>query len=147
MLALRLGSYSIVVTREGTPCLSRLKSIARYLRLCSPPRKRTVVRPMLFRPPDPLRGSSRALHGLSVVSSSKSLTDRNRLPGEVGLYFLMPITAYPSVSYPALAAKESVFYHTSEVIARDWIARWPDSCYPHVDSKNSGAVSPGFNFT
>src|SRR5919199_868978 len=39
MRAERLGSYSMVATRAGTPSLSRLKSMRRYRRLCPPPRR------------------------------------------------------------------------------------------------------------
>jgi len=45
MLAERLGSYSRRRTVAKQSCLSRLKSMTRYLRLLPPPRWRTVMRP------------------------------------------------------------------------------------------------------
>jgi hypothetical protein len=76
MRAERLGSYSIVATLAGTPRLSRLKSMMRYIRLCPPPRRRIVMWPELLRPPLRRRGSSKLFSGLSVVISAKSETVR-----------------------------------------------------------------------
>ena len=84
----RFGSYSMCVTRAGTPSLSwRRKSMIRYIRLWPPPRWRTVMKPWLFRPPFFLSGSVRHFSGFLFlsVSSEKSLTDALRRPGLVGL--------------------------------------------------------------
>ena len=51
MRAERFGSYSIVATLPGMSCLSRLKSMTRYSRLCPPPRHHDVSSPVLLRPP------------------------------------------------------------------------------------------------
>ena len=70
MRAERPGSYSIVTTVAGMPCLSRLKSIARSLRLLPPPRKRMVMSPELRRPPDRILPSTSGLCGFDEVMSS-----------------------------------------------------------------------------
>src|SRR5215471_3710086 len=91
MRAVRLGSYSIVATLPGTPALSRLKSMRRYVRRPSPPRWRTVILPWLLRPARLGRFSSRLLSGSVAVISSKLGVDMKRRPGLVGLYFLIGI--------------------------------------------------------
>jgi hypothetical protein len=85
MRAVRFGSYSIAMTRAGTPILSRFQSMMRYMRLAPPPRCRVVMRPLLLRPADFLSGSVSAFSGLVLVISSKVDTDMPRRPGEVGL--------------------------------------------------------------
>src|SRR5205085_7724392 len=91
MRAERLGSYSMVATRAGTPSLSRLKSMRRYRRLWPPPRWRVVMCPWLLRPAFDLRGRRSDLCGSDVVMSSNATTDMPRRPGEVGLYLLIAI--------------------------------------------------------
>src|ERR687886_2900633 len=88
MRALRFGSYSMAITRPGTPILLRFQSITRYSRLWPPPRWRVVMRPLLLRPAVFLSGSVSAFSGLFLVISSKVDTDMPRRPGEVGLYVL-----------------------------------------------------------
>src|SRR5437660_4310897 len=95
MRAERLGSYSIVATRAGTPSLSRLKSMRRYRRLWPPPRWRVVMRPWLFRPAFDLRGRRSGLYGFFVVMSSNATTDMPRRPGDVGLYLLIAMLYRP----------------------------------------------------
>src|SRR5258708_2834603 len=82
----RLGSYSIETTVPGTPVLSRLKSMARSLRLCPPPRCQTVMSPELRRPP--VRGliSVSALCGLLAWMSSFTIVVMNLRDGVIGLY-------------------------------------------------------------
>src|SRR5215831_6212253 len=89
MRAVRLGSYSIVATLPGTPNLSRLKSMRRYVRLPSPPRWRTVILPWLLRPARLGRLSSSLFSGSVAVISSKLAVSMKRRPGLVGLYFLV----------------------------------------------------------
>ena len=55
---MRLGSYSIALTVAGMPSFWRLKSMMRYIRLLPPPWLRTVILPLLLRPPRFLIGSS-----------------------------------------------------------------------------------------
>jgi hypothetical protein len=89
MRAERFGSYSIETTLAATPSFLRLKSIRRYIRLCPPPRNRTVMTPWLFRPPCFWSGTTSDFSGLftfGLVQSAKSLTDPPRRPAEVGLY-------------------------------------------------------------
>src|SRR5919204_6935652 len=86
--ALRFGSYSMAITRPGTPILLRFQSMIRYSRLCPPPRWRVVIRPLLLRPAVFFSGSVSARSGLVLVISSKVDTDIPRRPGEVGLYVL-----------------------------------------------------------
>src|SRR6476620_8716187 len=92
MRAELLGSYSIDTTVAGTPLLSRLKSIARSLRLCPPPRCQMVMSPALRRPPVRSLMCVSGLCGLSVVSSSLVSVVLNRNDGVVGLYVLIPIS-------------------------------------------------------
>src|SRR5947207_5361728 len=86
MRALRLGSYSMAMTRPAIPILLRFQSMIRYSRLWPPPRWRVVMRPLLLRPAVFLSGSVSAFSGLVLVTSSKVDTDIPRRPGEVGLY-------------------------------------------------------------
>ena len=72
MRAERLGSYSIAATLPGTPNLSRLKSIIRYLILPRPPRWRMVTRPLLLRPADCESETTRLRSGFDFVISAKS---------------------------------------------------------------------------
>ena len=82
MRAERLGSYSMAATLAGMPTLSqRLKSMMRYKRLWPPPRKRTVIRPWLFRPPVFFRGLTRDFSGSVLVISEKSATVMKRRLG------------------------------------------------------------------
>src|SRR5919107_5589069 len=96
MYADRLGSYSIVATRAGTPSLRRLKSTLRYRRLAPPPRWRDVLRPCALRPPDFVRPSTSVFSGRSVVTSAKSGYVEKRRPGLVGLGLRIAMRAYPS---------------------------------------------------
>src|SRR5688500_19614900 len=93
MWALRFGSYSISATRPTTPNLLRLKSIFRYARRAPPPRRRDVMRPLALRPPLLRSGSSSDFSGVSRVSSSNELTERNRVPAVIGLNFLVGIVS------------------------------------------------------
>jgi hypothetical protein len=86
----------MLATLAGTPCLSRLKSIARYLRLWPPPRHQEVSWPWLLRPPlDDLPLVS-ALCGRSVVSSSNVRCVWNRLDALIGFLSLIGIAYIPS---------------------------------------------------
>src|SRR5687767_8306803 len=90
MRALRLGSYSMEWTFAGIPTLSRRKSMIRYLRGCPPPLCRTLMRPLLSRPPVRDMVRVRDFSGRTpFVMSSKESPVRKRRPGEVGLYFLI----------------------------------------------------------
>src|SRR5215217_3863535 len=92
MLAVRLGSYSMRSTLPATPALSRLKSITRYSRLCPPPLWRLVTWPWWLRPPVPDSFSVSAFSGRPLwVNSTKSLVERNRVPGVTGLNCLVGI--------------------------------------------------------
>src|SRR5438270_8066659 len=95
MRADRFGSYSIVATLPGTPNLFRLKSMIRYSRRVPPPRCRVVTWPCTFRPLCFLSTSVSGLYGSFVVISSNVETVMPRRPGDVGLYFLIAIDAYP----------------------------------------------------
>src|SRR5919201_4436172 len=86
MRAERFGSYSIAATFAGTPSFVRLKSMTRYRRLWPPPWWRVVIRPLLFRPPFLVTGSTRLFSGFDRVTSSKVETVMKRRPGDVGLY-------------------------------------------------------------
>src|SRR5215470_7439400 len=99
MRAERLGSYSIETTVAGTPALSRLKSMARSLRLYPPPRCQMVMSPLLRRPPVRDLICVSGLCGLSVVSSSlvKVVIDRN--DGVIGLYVLIGINQPSALSH------------------------------------------------
>src|SRR2546423_3090899 len=96
MRAERLGSYSMVATRAGTPSLSRLKSMRRYRRLCPPPRWRVVMRPWLLRPAFDLRGRRSGLYRSGGVAAAKAPTDKPRPPGGGGLDPLITIFFPPS---------------------------------------------------
>jgi hypothetical protein len=48
-----------------------------------------VIRPLLFRPPRFLTGSTRLFSGSDLVTSAKSETVMKRRPGLVGLNFLV----------------------------------------------------------
>src|SRR5687768_10930341 len=85
MRQVRFGSYSMVATFAGIPNLSRLKSIRRYICLCPPPRKRTMIMPVLLRPPFFLMGTMRDFSGVVLVISEKSSTEMNRREGVYGL--------------------------------------------------------------
>src|SRR6266511_4412715 len=93
MRAERLGSYSMVATTAGMPVLSRLKSIARILRLCPPPRCQMVRLPELRRPPVRFFGSVSGLCGRFVVRSSFTCELLKRRVGVIGLYVLIAIVA------------------------------------------------------
>src|ERR687884_1173098 len=91
MRAVRFGSYSMAMTRAGTPSLLRFQSMMRYRRLWPPPRWRVVMRPLLLRPAVFLSGSVSDFSGRRLVISSKVETDIPRRPGGVGLYTLTGI--------------------------------------------------------
>src|SRR5271165_2066360 len=93
MRAERLGSYSIVATVAGTPNLSRLKSIARSLRLWPPPRRQIVRSPELRRPLMRCFDSVSGLCGRFVVRSSFTVVVVNRRVGVTGLYVLIAMFA------------------------------------------------------
>src|SRR5580700_10669969 len=92
-------------TLAGTPSLSaRRKSISRYARLWPPPWCRAVIRPCTFLPPREFSGRTSDFSGSSRVISTKSAPLAPRLPGVVGLYLRMPMTAaISSVSFRRLA--------------------------------------------
>src|SRR5207244_774598 len=75
------------------PSFSRRKSIRRYRRLCPPPCQRLVMWPLLLRPPVRCNGSSSDFSGSVFVTSAKSETERNRVPGVIGRNCRMPISA------------------------------------------------------
>src|SRR4051812_20611394 len=91
MRAERFGSYSIDSTVAGTPAFSRLKSMARSLRLWPPPRCHMVMSPPLRRPPVRSLILVSGLCGRSVVISSFTSVVLKRNDGEVGLYVLIAI--------------------------------------------------------
>src|SRR5512143_2466652 len=93
MRQVRFGSYSTVVTLAGMPNLFRRKSIRRYWRLWPPPWWRVVTCPLLLRPPVRRSGSSSVRSGVALVTSAKSLTERNRVAAVTGLNCRMPISA------------------------------------------------------
>src|SRR6266850_4201004 len=93
MRAVRLGSYSMLATRAGIANLSRRKSMRRYCRLCPPLIYRLVIWPLLLRPPVRRSGSSSDFSGSLFVTSAKSETERNRVPGVIGRNCRMPISA------------------------------------------------------
>src|SRR5215471_10422392 len=104
MRAVRFGSYSIVATLPGTPNLSRLKSMRRYVRRPSPPRWRTVTLPWLLRPARLGSFSRRLFSGSVAVISSKLAVAMKRRPGLVGLYFLTGISLQaPEQAFQPLA--------------------------------------------
>src|SRR5215831_17284292 len=93
-------------TLAGMPSLSaRLKSITRNARLWPPPWCLTVIRPCTFLPPRPCSGRTSDFSGSLRVTSAKSEPLAPRLPGVVGLYLRMPMSAEaPCSSGLALAA-------------------------------------------
>src|SRR5690242_13996364 len=91
MRAERFGSYSMEVTVAGIPTLSRLKSIARSLRLCPPPMCQIVWSPELRRPPVFFFVSVSGLCGRFVVRSSFTSVVLKRRLGVIGLYVLIAI--------------------------------------------------------
>src|SRR6266513_6251709 len=93
MRDVRFGSYSTAATLAGMPNFSRRKSIRRYRRLCPPPCQRLVMWPLLLRPPVRRNGSSSEFSGSVFVTSAKSETERNRVPGVIGRNCRMPISA------------------------------------------------------
>src|SRR5205814_7933420 len=93
MRDVRFGSYSTAATLAGMPNFSRRKSIRRYRRLCPPPCQRLVMWPLLLRPPVRRNGSSSDFSGSVFVTSAKSETERNRVPGVIGRNCRMPISA------------------------------------------------------
>src|SRR5713101_6356388 len=93
MREVRLGSYSTAATLAGMPNFSRRKSIRRYRRLWPPPCQRLVMCPLLLRPPVRRSGSSSDFSGSLFVTSAKSETERNRVPGVIGRNCRMPISA------------------------------------------------------
>src|SRR5437870_4186091 len=93
MRDVRFGSYSTAATLAGMPNFSRRKSIRRYRRLCPPPCQRLVMWPLLLRPPVRRNGSSSDFSGSLFVTSAKSETERNRVPGVIGRNCRMPISA------------------------------------------------------
>src|SRR5437867_9410670 len=93
MRDVRFGSYSIPATFAGMPNFSRRKSMRRYCRLCPPPCHRLVMWPLLLRPPVRRSGSSSDFSGSLFVTSAKSETERNRVPGVIGRNCRMPMSA------------------------------------------------------
>src|SRR5438094_7526853 len=93
MRDVRFGSYSTAATLSGMSTFSGGKSIRRYLRLCPPPCQRLVMWPLLLRPPVRRNGSSSDFSGSVFVTSAKSETERNRVPGVIGRNCRMPISA------------------------------------------------------
>ena len=85
MKAERFGSYSRRSTVAGTSNLRRLKSMMRNSFFAPPPRKRTVMRPLLVRPPLEVRPSTSDFSGRPLCSSLRSTSTRLRREGEVGL--------------------------------------------------------------
>src|SRR4029077_18759765 len=85
------GSYSSRTTSAGMSRLARLKSMMRKRRLCPPPRQRTVMRPLLLRPPCSRLPSVSALTGGPFQSSLRSMMTSWRCPGVVGLKVLSAI--------------------------------------------------------
>src|SRR5436190_18903703 len=93
MRALRFGSYSMCATFAGTPSLFLRKSTDRNRRLLPPPWCRVVMRPLLLRPARLRPGATSDFSGRSRVISSNPETLAPRLPGVVGLYFLIGMGA------------------------------------------------------
>src|SRR5690606_30405058 len=88
MNAVRFGSYSIRSTVAGSSRRARLKSTSRSARLWPPPRKRTVMRPLLLRAPVLLLPVVRPLTGLPFQMPERSTRTSWRRPGVTGLYVL-----------------------------------------------------------
>src|ERR1700680_1786189 len=95
MKPLRFGSYSSRTTSAGMSRFERLKSMVRRRRLCPPPRQRTVMRPLLLRPPFSRLPSVSALTGGPFQSSLRSMMTSWRWPGVVGLKVLSAIALDP----------------------------------------------------
>src|SRR5262245_44500907 len=72
-------------TVAGMPSFSRRKSISRSMRLCPPPRWRTVMRPEALRPLLRRFGESKLFSGVDLVMSSLATNVMYRRAGEVGL--------------------------------------------------------------
>src|SRR5215470_8632402 len=100
MKPVRFGSYSIRSTRAGWSCFARLKSTVRSARLWPPPRNRTVMRPLLLRPPDEILPVVNDFTGAPLWSAERSTKTSWRWPGVVGLYVL-------SAMVPASRGSES----------------------------------------
>src|SRR5687768_3584377 len=81
----------MAATRAGMPGLSRLKSTSRSMRLCPPPRWRTVMRPAPLRPLVRVFGVSRLFSGVVLVISSYVRYVRYRRAGDVGLTVRIPM--------------------------------------------------------
>src|SRR6185295_3376831 len=92
MRADRFGSYSMAFTVAGIPSFSRRKSMSRSMRLCPPPRCRTVMRPYTLRPVLFRSGESRLFSGVDLVMSSLTTNVMYRRAGEVGLTDRMGMT-------------------------------------------------------
>src|SRR5262245_10603213 len=67
------------------PYFSRRKSMSRSMRLCPPPRCRTVMRPEALRPLVRRLGESRLFSGVDFVMSSFATNVMYRRAGDVGL--------------------------------------------------------------
>src|SRR4249920_3633329 len=67
---------------------------------------RVVMRPLLLRPPVLVILVVSDFSGLVRVTSSKSEVVTKRRPGEVGLYFLMPMRLRPLEQVDAVAGHE-----------------------------------------
>src|SRR5262249_33919313 len=78
-------SYSSRTTSAGMSRFARLKSMMRKRRLCPPPRQRTVMRPLLLRPPCSRLPSVSAFTGGPFQSSLRSMITSWRWPGVTGL--------------------------------------------------------------
>ena len=98
MFAVLLGSYSIVATLPAISSLFLLKSMILYLALAPPPLCLTVILPLEFLPACFLRATVSDFSGLDAVISSKVETVIPLKPGEVGLYFLIPILCLPPIT-------------------------------------------------
>ena len=81
----------MVETLPGISSLFLLKSTILYLGLVPPPLCLTVILPLEFLPACFFRVTVRDFSGLSAVISSNVDTVIPLSPGEVGLYFLIPI--------------------------------------------------------
>src|SRR5438552_15171578 len=110
MRDVRFGSYSTAATLAGMPNFSRRKSIRRYRRLCPPPCQRLVMWPLLLRPPVRRNGSSSDFSGSVFVTSAKSETERNRVPGVIGRNCRMPISGIVQGGLVALFVLDGVVF-------------------------------------
>src|SRR5438105_14002533 len=86
------------------PAFSRLKSPARSLRLCPPPRHQLVMSPALRRPPVRCLPRVSGLCGRSAVISSLVSVVWKRSDGVIGLYVLIGIMKLSAVSSQLTAA-------------------------------------------